>query len=347
MGNKCLVKIEKHKRLGIRFLRLEINDTKVEINQADVTSSNKTIYYHADEKQLVKIEDLDRWFSSWMLFVFTLFFLYFCWGDKMGLLGLVLPSAILTILLLVWAIFKPEQRIIFNRDEGTITYPGFLWSKPIYIRFDDVAANISNSGKVSVLKLYHPSLFTYRSIITATSNLVSQWSYFVWYMDKNRPLPPGDAFDPYRDADFERRRAEGFPMPKYISIIETPEATKRQQLERNQYWEEKSRYDSGKRTLEIIKKHHPHKPYSDEVKKNVKHLEPNVELFDIDIHTDWERIRCIDEDNKTIMTNTFFRFHMNTGLTILVKSDFEGYIYHPPKGSYSKIEISEKENIEN
>jgi len=46
----------------------------------------------------------------------------------------------------------------------------------------------------------------------------------------------------------------------------------------------------------------------------------------IDILTDWERIRWIDEDNKTIMTNTFFRFHMNTGLTILVKSDFEGYL---------------------
>ena len=51
-------------------------------------------------------------------------------------------------------------------------------------------------------------------------------------MDKNRPLPPGTAFDPYREADFERRKAEGFPKPLYGSIIETPEATPEQQAER-------------------------------------------------------------------------------------------------------------------
>jgi len=39
------------------------------------------------------------------------------------------------------------------------------------------------------------------------------WDFVVWYMDKNRPLPPGTAFDPYREADFQRRKAEGFPKP--------------------------------------------------------------------------------------------------------------------------------------
>ena len=58
------------------------------------------------------------------------------------------------------------------------------------------------------------------------------WSYFVWYMDKNRPLPPGKAFDPYREKDFERRKSEGFPKPLYKSNIPTPEATKEQQKER-------------------------------------------------------------------------------------------------------------------
>ena len=51
-------------------------------------------------------------------------------------------------------------------------------------------------------------------------------------MDKNRPLPPGTAFDPYREADFQRRKAEGFPKPLYKSYIPTPEATRHQQLER-------------------------------------------------------------------------------------------------------------------
>jgi hypothetical protein len=46
---------------------------------------------------------------------------------------------------------------------------------------------------------------------------------YVWYMDKNRPLPPGDVFDAYREKDYLRRRAEGFPPPLYESIIDTPE----------------------------------------------------------------------------------------------------------------------------
>ncbi|MEB3373287.1 hypothetical protein SFC43_07725 [Bacteroides sp. CR5/BHMF/2] len=36
-------------------------------------------------------------------------------------------------------------------------------------------------------------------------------------MDKNRPLPQGDAFHPYREKDFLRRKAEGFPKPIYPS----------------------------------------------------------------------------------------------------------------------------------
>ena len=47
---------------------------------------------------------------------------------------------------------------------------------------------------------------------------------FAWYIDKNRPLPPG--------TDFDRRKAEGFPKPLYSSDIPTPEATKEQQAER-------------------------------------------------------------------------------------------------------------------
>ena len=59
-----------------------------------------------------------------------------------------------------------------------------------------------------------------------------EWSLYVWYMDKNRPLPPGTAFNPYREKDFERRKAEGFPKPLYPSNIPTLEATPEQQAER-------------------------------------------------------------------------------------------------------------------
>lgn len=45
------------------------------------------------------------------------------------------------------------------------------------------------------------------------------WSFFVWYMDHNRPLPPGKIFDPYRYKDYLRRKKKHFPAPLYRSKI--------------------------------------------------------------------------------------------------------------------------------
>ena len=56
-----------------------------------------------------------------------------------------------------------------------------------------------------------------------SNNPMEYWSFYVWYMDRNRPLPPGSAFDPYRKKDYERRKAEGFPPPLYESLVPTPE----------------------------------------------------------------------------------------------------------------------------
>lgn len=44
-------------------------------------------------------------------------------------------------------------------------------------------------------------------------------SLLQWYMDRNRPLPPGIAFDLYRQKDFEQRREQGFPKPLTSSLI--------------------------------------------------------------------------------------------------------------------------------
>ena len=64
------------------------------------------------------------------------------------------------------------------------------------------------------------------------------WSFYVWYMDKNRPLPPGSSFDEFREKDFQRRKAEGFPPPLFKSCIPTPEATAEQQLIREAFWKD-------------------------------------------------------------------------------------------------------------
>ena len=69
-----------------------------------------------------------------------------------------------------------------------------------------------------------------------------EWSFILWYMDRNRPLPPGDAFDEYRQRDFERRKAEGFPPPMFPSTFPTPEWTEEQNRERRKYWRDEDHY---------------------------------------------------------------------------------------------------------
>ena len=65
--------------------------------------------------------------------------------------------------------------------------------------------------------------FSHHKILATDIDLdytpIKSWSFIVWYMDKNRPLPPGKVFDPYRKRDYERRKAEGVLEPLYESWI--------------------------------------------------------------------------------------------------------------------------------
>ena len=131
--------------------------------------------------------------------------------------------------------FLPYRELILNREEGTISLHKLFKKENVVISFED--------GE-GFLRLIGPSIGPYFVLTFYSKNnpanggelanlyLEEFWDFVVWYMDKNRPLPPGTAFDPYREADFQRRKAEGFPKPLYKSYIPTPEATRRQQLER-------------------------------------------------------------------------------------------------------------------
>ena len=111
---------------------------------------------------------------------------------------------------------------------GEITYPDSFFGKPLHGKFKDIKAIISVSGHVDGVshREYLKFVNTFRPRLLDTLKTVSYsdpyefWSFMVWYIDKNRPLPPGTAFDPYREKDFLRRQAE-FPKPLYPSNIPT------------------------------------------------------------------------------------------------------------------------------
>ncbi|WP_165748292.1 DUF308 domain-containing protein [Cellulophaga sp. Z1A5H] len=146
------------------------------------------------------------------------------------------------LLMLIKGVFKPKKHtnLSFDRLNGIISYPATFFGKPLEGPFNELKVVFAVSGAIDgyspqeylkVVNTFRPKKLDLLKTISY-ENPQEEWSLYVWYMDKNRPLPPGDAFDKYRLQDFERRKAEGFPRPLYPSNIPTPEATKEQQEER-------------------------------------------------------------------------------------------------------------------
>ena len=134
-----------------------------------------------------------------------------------------------------YAFITPYEELILNREEGTISLHKPYKKDNIIIPFEEGDGFLDLTGPS--IGPYYKLKFSFKDKpfeggTLADYYLEEFWDFVVWYMDKNRPLPPGTAFDPYREADFQRRKAEGFPKPLYKSYIPTPEATRRQQLER-------------------------------------------------------------------------------------------------------------------
>jgi len=132
---------------------------------------------------------------------------------------------------MIIALTKKDIALVMDRVNSLISYPHAWWFKPVIATFDNATIAISTRGKRLSLKALRPVFFTMYYTLNALEP-VNYWSFMVWYMDKNRPLPPGNAFDPYRQKDFERRKTEGFPTLLYPSEVPTPEATPEQQAER-------------------------------------------------------------------------------------------------------------------
>ena len=147
-------------------------------------------------------------------------------------------SCILTLFFTIYYFTKPKKEQILNRRDGLITMTGFYWQKNITMPFKDCLFAYTTGGEDGTGAFMLQSIRPTRSRLNSYDDFMvsgdcyDSMSLICWYMDKNRPLPPGTAFDEFRDKDYERRKAAGFPRPLYPSAIKTSEATKKQQKER-------------------------------------------------------------------------------------------------------------------
>lgn len=142
------------------------------------------------------------------------------------------PFVLLGLYYLALYYYNPQKEMVLDRLNGTISYPRLFFSrKKVTISFKliTVFRDVNDRIGQDLILVDRKDKFNWN---LAENDCDAYWSFMVWYMDKNRPLPYGSAFFKYRNADFERRKAEGFPKPLYASYIETPEYTPEQQAER-------------------------------------------------------------------------------------------------------------------
>ncbi len=159
--------------------------------------------------------------------------------------------AILTLatIEIILHIFQKRPKYVcmeWNREEGYIKVPGRkgmiryrIQAEKICFRKQSWGATWGRGGTPE-LAIKTPDKKMGGYVIPHLKDLPMDEAraLFTWYMDRNRPLPPGHVFNPYRQADFERRKAEGFPPPLFRSEVTTPEETREQQAEREKYWKD-------------------------------------------------------------------------------------------------------------
>ena len=205
----------------------------------DMNKLKDDMVVEVNDKVYREQKSLPREFSWIFCFCFAFIFMPIgvFYNTENGIERIV--SIIIYIIICVGAgafpLFAPYKELILNREEGTISMPRAFKKENVVISFeegDGIVKFTAGGGAAPDVYLVFLHKNRKKGGHLSHSDIYAFWEFVVWYMDKNRPLPPGTAFDPYREADFQRRKAEGFPKPLYKSYIPTLEATRRQQLER-------------------------------------------------------------------------------------------------------------------
>lgn len=137
------------------------------------------------------------------------------WFDyfAVGFSILYILALIPPVLLAFFYVFKrPKKRLkIWDRENGTVTLPPRFWGEHEVVPFKDLKVrqirNLGSYVNFTVLAAYRPSDNQPIEFGLLQDN-EKDWAFFCWYMDKDRPLPPGEVFDPYRERDDARRKRE-------------------------------------------------------------------------------------------------------------------------------------------
>lgn len=226
-----------------RVLQKEITDDKFVTKDNDLVKEEYTLQYldHQYLKRSVSQKIVPVWGGGvFLILLFGLLISFLPYGESLSI-GFFIALIFLLSGFSFFAYYyatMPYKECIFNRKDGLVTIPGVFWQANITMdihTIEFIRSSPSAQGLGShLLQVIRPGKGQFLSFydLWLGGTCYEDLSFYLWYMDKNRPLPPGTAFDPYRQKDFERRKAEGFPEPLFPCYFQTPEANPEQQGER-------------------------------------------------------------------------------------------------------------------
>lgn len=217
-----------------KILPFEILTTPVELDEKEIKPGIKGFYEQANDCLWENDETINRTFTlKFGLCMLVIPALWCGWifaknGSENTVFGIIISLILIFpgIFTIYYSKKVPSKKLVLNRLEGTIELPGFLFRKQVKIKFDNLKPVVGWGITSGVLGAKYPvsswiDNFKTPTLLFIGGDPYQSWSRIVWYMDKNRPLPPGTAFDPYRKRDDERRKKEGNLPPLYPSKIST------------------------------------------------------------------------------------------------------------------------------
>ncbi|MCD9578244.1 hypothetical protein [Tenacibaculum maritimum] len=207
-----------------------------EIKREYIESNNNLIEEASD--LYYREERTARGWMSWIIGIFLVLMslIGLVSDDVVVVMGMLMSFGLSGVLTIIYGFVAPIKYLVYDRMNGIITVTRAFRSSvaiPFSSGYGLKGYSNTSPGVISAQLNFVSSKKKPRVGGIIAHHLVEEsWSFMVWYMDKNRPLPPGSAFDAYREQDYQRRKAAGFPKPLYPSKIATPEATKEQQAAR-------------------------------------------------------------------------------------------------------------------
>ncbi|CAA0204087.1 Probable transmembrane hypothetical protein [Tenacibaculum maritimum] len=226
----------KNLEITMEYLKKIIIVKPREITREDIESSNDFTEEASDLYYRGKITA--RGWMSWIIGIILVLMslIGLVSDDVVVVMGMLMSFGLPGVLTIIYGFVAPIKYQIYDRMNGIITVTRVFRSSvaiPFSSGYGLKGYSNTSPGVISAQLNFVSSKKKPRVGGIIAHHLVEDsWSFMVWYMDKNRPLPPGSAFDAYREQDYQRRKAAGFPKPLYPSKIATPEATKEQQAAR-------------------------------------------------------------------------------------------------------------------